>query len=77
MHTSDSLDSISDLNQHVDQLIKINENLTPPPLEKERTGGYINGQVMSYTTVKAIESETSYIQSQWPLFALKEILDNA
>jgi hypothetical protein len=32
---------------------------------------------MSYITVKAIESDTSYLQSQWPLFALKELMDNA
>jgi hypothetical protein len=32
---------------------------------------------MSYITVKAIESETSYLLFQWPVFALKELIDNA
>ncbi|MFZ0512590.1 MAG: hypothetical protein WAM14_13360 [Candidatus Nitrosopolaris sp.] len=32
---------------------------------------------MSYITVKAIESDTSYLQSQWPTFTLKELMDNA
>jgi hypothetical protein len=34
-------------------------------------------KLMSYVTVKAIESDTSYLQLQWPLFAVKELLDNA
>ena len=32
---------------------------------------------MSYITVKAIESDTSYPLFQWFLFTLKELLDNA
>jgi hypothetical protein len=32
---------------------------------------------MSYITVKAIELEASYLQLQWFLFTLKELLDNA
>jgi hypothetical protein len=32
---------------------------------------------MSYITVKAIESETSYLLFLWPIFALKELMDNA
>jgi hypothetical protein len=34
-------------------------------------------KLMSYITVKAIELETSYLQFQWFLFTLKELLDNA
>ena len=32
---------------------------------------------MSYITVKVIESETSYLLFLWPIFALKELMDNA
>jgi hypothetical protein len=32
---------------------------------------------MSYIAVRAIESETSYLLFQWPIFALKELMDNA
>jgi hypothetical protein len=34
-------------------------------------------KLMSYITVKAIESETSYPLFLWPIFALKELMDNA
>jgi hypothetical protein len=34
-------------------------------------------QIMNYVTVKSIESETSYVERDWPLFCLKELLDNA
>src|ERR1051325_1663266 len=33
-------------------------------------------QTMGYLTVKGIESETSYLVRDWPLFALKEPADN-
>ena len=34
-------------------------------------------QSMSYVTVRGIESETSYLKRDWPLFILKELSDNA
>jgi hypothetical protein len=34
-------------------------------------------QLMGYVTVKNIEIETSYLQQDWPTFALKELIDNA
>lgn len=34
-------------------------------------------QLMAYITVKGIESETSYLERDWPLFVLKELADNA
>ena len=32
---------------------------------------------MAYITIKGIESETSYLEHQWPLFAVKEFPDNS
>src|SRR6266487_1706939 len=34
-------------------------------------------KLMSYIIVKAVESDTSVLQTLWPLFVLKELLDNA
>lgn len=34
-------------------------------------------QTLAYITVKGIESETSYLQSDWSKFVLKELADNA
>ena len=34
-------------------------------------------QTMNYVTAKSIESETSYVERDWPIFCLKELLDNA
>jgi len=34
-------------------------------------------QIMNYVTVKSIESETSYVERDWPLFCLKESMDNS
>jgi hypothetical protein len=50
-----------------------------PPSNKRRKGPVATSTVklMSYIAVKAIESETSYLLSQWPIFALKELMDNA
>jgi hypothetical protein len=50
-----------------------------PPSYRRRKGPVATSTVklMSYITIKAIESDTSYLQFQWFLFALKELLDNA
>lgn len=34
-------------------------------------------QSLAYLSVSGIQSETSYIQGEWPLFVLKELSDNA
>jgi hypothetical protein len=34
-------------------------------------------QSMAYVTTRNIETETSYLEKDWPLFVLKELLDNA
>lgn len=31
---------------------------------------------MAYITVKGIENQTSYLQRDWPIFAMKELMDN-
>ena len=50
-----------------------------PPYIRRRKGPVATSTVklMSYITVKAIESETSYLLFLWPIFALKELMDNA
>jgi len=50
-----------------------------PPSNRRRKGPVATSTVklMSYITVKAIESETSYLLFLWPIFALKELMDNA
>jgi hypothetical protein len=50
-----------------------------PPSYRRRKGPVATSTVklMSYITVKAIESETSYPLFLWPIFALKELMDNA
>ncbi|PWU80344.1 MAG: hypothetical protein DLM72_12645 [Candidatus Nitrosopolaris wilkensis] len=67
---------------HVDKSKKIDKKGRPPhssTVEGRRNGPVATSTVklMSFIIVKAIESDTSYLQSQWPLFALKELLDNA
>jgi hypothetical protein len=34
-------------------------------------------QVMNYVTIKGVESDTSYVESKWPIFCLKEQMDNS
>ncbi|MFY9871764.1 MAG: hypothetical protein WAK17_18790 [Candidatus Nitrosopolaris sp.] len=50
-----------------------------PPSYRRRKGPVATSTVklMSYITVKGIESDTSYLQFQWPTFTLKELMDNA
>jgi hypothetical protein len=63
---------------HDDKCNKIVKKVDPPS-NRRRKGPVATSTVklMSYITVKAIESETSYLLFQWPIFALKELLDNA
>jgi hypothetical protein len=63
---------------HDDKCNKIVKKVDPPS-NRRRKGPVATSTVklMFYITVKAIESETSYLLLQWPIFALKELLDNA
>jgi hypothetical protein len=71
-------------NRHVDKnqknYIKIQ---TPTSLSrsfnKKRKGPVSTStrQSTSYVTVKGIESETSYQEPDWPVFTMKELMDNA
>jgi hypothetical protein len=53
---------------------KIDKNTNPPSRGPVATS---TKQSMSYVTVKGIESETSYLKRDWPIFILKELSDNA
>ena len=63
---------------HDDKCTKIVKKVDPPS-NRRRNGPVATSTVklMSYITVKAIESETSYLLFLWPIFALKELMDNA
>jgi hypothetical protein len=63
---------------HDDKCTKILKKVDPPS-NRRRKGPVATSTVklMSYITVKAIESETSYLLFLWPVFALKELMDNA
>jgi hypothetical protein len=51
---------------------------TPKPeLDHKGPVSTTDKQSMAYVTVKNIESETSYLERDWPLFVLKELEDNA
>jgi len=61
-------------NQHVDSPKKISKKPDPSPRGPVAT---ITKQSMAYITIKGIESETSCLERDWSLFALKELADNA
>jgi hypothetical protein len=63
---------------HDDKCNKIIKKVDPS-YNRRRKGPVATSTVklMSYITVKAIESETSYPLFLWPIFALKELMDNA
>ena len=63
---------------HDDKCTKILKKVDPPS-NRRRKGPIATSTVklMSYIAVKAIESETSYLLFLWPIFALKELMDNA
>ena len=63
---------------HDEKCNKIVKKVDPPSIRR-RKGPVATSTVklMSYITVKAIESETSYLLFLWPIFALKELMDNA
>jgi hypothetical protein len=53
---------------------KLDKKTDPYPMQKPMAT--LTRQSMAYITVKGIESETSYLQRDWILFALKELADN-
>jgi hypothetical protein len=78
--------------RHVDKSKKIKENDNPPLCSSASSNTAITTigisrrkgpvststkQSMSYVTVKGIESEISYLESDWAKFAVKELMDNA
>jgi hypothetical protein len=60
--------------RQVDSHKKIGKKSDPSPRRPVAT---LTKQSMAYITVKGIESETSYLERDWPLFVLKELADNA
>lgn len=48
-----------------------------PKVKKPKAVSTTESQSMAYVTLKNIESETSYLEQDWALFAFKELLDNA
>src|SRR6188472_3426168 len=72
---------------------KANEKTDPPSSSSTAAGGRaattkvspvtyrpvatMTRQSLAYLSVSGIQNETSYIQRDWPVFALKELSDNA
>jgi hypothetical protein len=67
-----------DRSPHTCHITDITAGATIPAAKKYK-GSVVTStrQSMSYVTVKGIESETSYLKRDWPLFILKELSDNA
>lgn len=66
--------NFKDPNRHVNLSKKISKK---PDLPYFRPAATSTVKLISYITVKAIELDVSYVLSLWPLFVLKELLDNA
>jgi hypothetical protein len=63
---------------HDDKCNKIIKKVDSPSCRRRKGPvATSTNKLMSYITVKAIESETSYLLIQWFLFTLKELSDNA
>lgn len=63
-------------NVHVDKELKIASKVSTP----FKTGSSVytsTSQKKRYISIAGIESDTSYQEYQWPVFALKELSDNA
>jgi hypothetical protein len=77
IHTKDILPST----RHVDipgKIVKIAyPPATKPKPQQKAPVSTTDKQSMAYVIVKNIESETSYLQSNWTTFVLKELEDNA
>jgi hypothetical protein len=64
-------------NRHDGSCNKMNKNMRPPPKSNSKPVSTTDKQSMAYVTIRNIESETSYLENEWPLFVLKELADNA
>ena len=60
-------------NIHVDKGSKNASKTFPPPRDIFTS----TSQKKKYITIAGIESDTSYLEYQWPEFAVKELNDNA
>lgn len=62
----------------VSKPVKVIENRVGGPTTKHKGPvATSTSQIMSYVTVKNIETDTSYKKEKWTLFVLKELIDNA
>jgi len=64
-------------NRHVSLPDKVDKNTQSPSKSKPKPVSTTDKQSMAYVIVRNIESETSYLEKDWSLFILKELLDNA
>src|SRR4029079_8674911 len=64
-------------NRHDGSRNKMNKNMRPPPKSNSKPVSTTDKQSMAYVTIRNIESETSYLENEWPPFVLKELADNA
>ena len=55
---------------------KADPPITSPAKPKKGPTSTSTKQSMAYITVKGIENQTSYLQRDWPIFAMKELMDN-
>lgn len=69
----------NDAGRHVSSPDKMGKNSQPPFRSGNRSVSVstTDKQLMAYVTIANIESETSFLQINWPLFILKELEDNA
>jgi hypothetical protein len=80
MEDKQAKQSIYTKNRHVGKRSKMTKKPHPSlTVPKKRKGPVLTStkQSMAYFTVKGIESEISILECLWPIFALKELMDNA
>jgi hypothetical protein len=80
MHASDRKDNLGELNRHVESVSgNVKKHGIPPILiSKHHRPVYTAAKVsMAGFTIRGVESEISYTQSQWPRVLVKELGDNA
>ena len=62
------LEPKSPQNRHDGSRNKMNKNMRPPPKSNSKPVSTTDKQSMAYVTVRNIESETSYLETDWSLF---------
>src|SRR5690349_12717637 len=80
MHASDRKDNLGELNRHVESVSgNVKKHGIPPILiSKHHRPVYTAAKVsMAGFTIRGVEPEISYTQSQWPRVLVKELGDNA